>query len=441
MHRAIRVVALVGALSATVAHATLPIEEWHLPNGARVLFVENRALPMVDVSVDFPAGYGREPAGRSGVASMTLSMLRLGAGGLAESDIAARLADTGGQMSTRFDADRGGYQLRTLSSLPERDVTVDLLARVIERPAFPADVLDREKSRLLAGIREADTKPESIAERAFAKALYGNHPYGRRSSGELDTVATLGVDDLRRFYATHYRSDYAVVAIIGDLSRAEADAMAHQLTDDLPRAEAPLPPLPPVPPLAVAQERHVAHPASQSHILVGQPGMQRRDPDYFALFVGNYMLGGGGFSSRLVDEVRQKRGLAYSSYSYFVTYERQGPFQMSLQTKKNQAGEALAVVRETLRRYVEEGPSQQELDAAKQNLIGGFPLRIDSNRKIHDYLGIIGFYDLPLDYLDRFVDNVQAVTLEQVREAFHRRIQLDRMVTVVVGPEPEPLTQ
>jgi zinc protease len=170
---------------------------------------------------------------------------------------------------------------------------------------------------------------------------------------------------------------------------------------------------------------------------MGAPGLKRNDPDYFPLFVGNYILGGGGFASRLVEEVRQKRGLAYSSYSFFAPYEQLGPFQIGLQTRKEQAQEALAVVRETLRRYVNDGPTDQELDAAKQNLVGGFPLRIDSNKKIHDYLATIGFYNMPLDYLDQFVPNIDAVTVAQVKDAFTRRVDPDRLVTVVVGAQPK----
>jgi len=339
-------------------------------------------------------------------------------------------------MGTRFDADRAGYQARTLSSAQEREQTLDLLAKVLQAPAFPADVLDRELSRLTASLKEAALKPESIADRAFQTAVFGDHPYGRRGSGEIDTIARITPDDLRAFHARWFRADWAIVAVMGDVSREEADAIARRLTDGLPRATGPAPALTPVAPLTAAVERFIDHPASQSHIVMGQPGIRRSDPDYFPLFVGNYILGGGGFASRMVDEVRQKRGLAYSAYSYFSPMAEAGAFQVGLQTKKEQATEALAVVRQTVKRYVDEGPTEAELEAAKQNLVGGFPLRIDSNKKIHDYLAVIGFYGLPLDYLDHFVERIEAVTVAQIREAFQRRVHPDRMVTVVVGGAP-----
>jgi len=423
--------------TASLAHAMLPIDTWQLDNGARVYFVENRALPIVDVSVDFPAGSGRDTKAGSGLAGMTLGLMRLGAGGLGESEIAERLADVGAQLGSRFDSDRAGYSLRTLSSATEREQALALLARVLQAPAFAADVLEREKARLIAGLKESRLKPESIAERAFSTALYRDHPYGLRGSGEIETVATFTADQVRTFFANHYFSNRATVAIIGDLSHVEADAIARRLTDALPRSQEDAAPLPPVLPLEAAFERDIEHPASQSHILMGAPGVKRNDPDYFPLFVGNYVLGGGGFASRLVEEVRQKRGLAYSAYSFFAPYAELGAFQIGLQTRKEQAQQALGVVRETLRRYVDEGPTDTELEAAKQNLVGGFPLRIDSNKKIHDYLATIGFYDLPIDYLDRFVPSVEAVTAAQIKDAFRRRVDPDRMVTVVVGGHPK----
>jgi len=183
------------------------------------------------------------------------------------------------------------------------------------------------------------------------------------------------------------------------------------------------------------ETRKIAHPATQSHILIGQPGITRDDPDYFPLYVGNYILGGGGFASRLIEEVRQKRGLVYSVYSYFLPLQQRGPFQIGLQTKREQADEALAVVRKTLNNFIAKGPTEDELKKAKQNIVGGFPLRLDSNKKILDYLTVIGYYRLPLTYLDDFSGKVERVTVAQIRDAFTRRIQPDNMATVVVGAD------
>ncbi len=430
--------ALIAFAAVAPAYALLPIQHWQTKSGARVYFVENRDLPMLDVSVDFPAGSAFDTREKSGLAALTQRLLKLGAGGLAEDEIARRMADAGAQLAGRLDNDRGGMSLRTLTSADELKPALDVFARVLQRPEFPAAVVEREKTRTIDAIRESDTRPETILGRNFNALVYGNHPYGLRSSGEADTVANLTRDDLAGFYRRHYTVDQAVVAIIGNLSRGEAEALADQLTADLPRAGAPAA-IPEVPPLTRAEMRVIAHPATQSHLLIGAPGIKRDDPDYFPLFVGNYILGGGGFVSRITEEVRQKRGLAYSVYSYFSPLQQQGPFVIGLQTRKDQAGEALAVVRATLKEFLAAGPTADELKKAKQNLVGGFPLRIDSNRKILGYLGTIGFYRLPLTYLDDFVPQVEKVTIAGIRNAFARRVDAERMVTVIVGADEAAL--
>lgn len=420
-------------LLATQAHAILPIQHWEAKSGARVYFVENRDLPMFDLSVGFPAGAAYDTREKSGAASMTSQLLRLGAGGMNEDEIARRLADVGAQMSPQFDADRAGLALRTLSGAAERKQALDIYARVLQRPEFPAEVLDREKVRLISALKEADTKPETIAALSFSRLVFRDHPYALRSSGEIDTVSALAREDLATFYQDHYVARQAVVAIMGDLSREEAEAIAEQVTAGLPQSTVSVPQLPPVAALSAGSTRIIAHPALQSHILIGAPGMSRDDPDYFSLFVGNYVLGGGGFVSRITEEVRQKRGLAYSAYSYFAPQLRRGPFLIGMQTQRDQAQEALAVVQKTLRDFINDGPTEKELTAAKQNIIGGFPLRIDSNRKIHGYLAVIGFYRLPLTYLDDFVGKVESVTTAGIKSAFARHIDPDKLVTVVVG--------
>jgi len=424
---------LILLLAHAVASAMLPIQQWETPGGARVFFVENRDLPMIDVGVEIPAGSGYDAPERSGTAALVQQMLRLGAEGMDENEISRRIADVGAHLGGRFDPDRAGVSLRTLSSARERDQALDVLARVLQRPTFPPDILAREKARLGVALKDADTKPETIAARTFSRLVYRDHGYGLRSSGEIDTLSAVGRDDLVRFHRSHYLASRAVVSIIGDLSRADAERIADLLTRDLPRGGSAAPELPPVASLDAPVSRRLPHPSTQSHILIGAPSIARSDPDFFPLFIGNYILGGGGFASRLNEEVRQKRGLVYSVYSTFAARQQRGAFQIGLQTLGEQSAEALDVVMDTLRRFVREGPTEEDLAAAKDNIVGGFPLRIDSNRKIHEYLSLIGFYRLPLSYLQEFVPNIEKVTVEQVKAAFARHVRPDVMVTVVVG--------
>lgn len=432
MSACVRILLLCACWVAGTVRAEVAIAHWQTRNGANVYFVASHELPMVDVSVEFPAGSARDSAARSGLASLTLRMLRAGAGPWSEEDVSRRLADVGANLNTSFDFDRAGYSVRSLSSSAELQQALSTLAAIVQQPAFPAVALEREKQRAIAGLREGEFKPDVIAAREFGRLVYGQHPYGLRLTGEIDTVATITRDDVLAFYRQHYGVRGAVVSMIGDLTRAQAEAIAEELTEALPTSEPP-PPLPPVPALQSAVVRVIGHPAAQAHIFVGMPGIRRSDPDYFAMWVGNYILGGGGFNSRFTEEVREKRGLSYSVYSVFAPYQQSGAFTIGLQTRKDQGRAALEVVRDTLERFVADGPTERELEGAKQNIIGGFALRIDSNRKILDYLAVIGFYHLPLDYLEQFPRRVNEVTREQIREAFSRRIDPHRLVTVIVG--------
>lgn len=432
MNAATRLFLGVALFAVSFAQAALPIQHWESATGAKVFFVENHDLPILDVAVNFAAGSSFDTAEKAGVAGLTQGMLSLGAGGLSDDQISSRFADLGAQPGGEFDLDRASLKLRTLSSARERAAALELFATLLQKPDFPETVLQREKARAIAALREAATQPESISGKAFSKALFGSHPYALDEMMEPATIEKITRDDLVAFHHAHYTRSNAVIAIIGDVTKAEAEAIAEQLTVALPQGGA-VASIPAVPLPASAVEQRIPHPAAQSHILLGYPGVKRGDPDYFPLYVGNYILGGGGFVSLLTEEVREKRGLAYSVYSYFMPMREAGPFQIGLQTKREQTDAALGVVRETLTKFIQAGPTDKQLKAAKDNIIGGFPLRIDSNGKILDYLSVIGFYGLPLSYLDDFNKEVAKVTKTQIKDAFARRIQPQNMVTVIVG--------
>ena len=422
-------VALCLLLAARLAAAGPKIEHWIAPSGARVYFVESHGLPIVDVQVDFAAGSAWDPPGKAGLASMTHHLLDLGAGSMDETQIANRLADLGALLSGSAGTDAASVSLRTLSAADKRGPALDVLRAVLTGPKFPAAVFEREKARTVAALKDALTRPETIASRAFWSAMYPGHPYGRQAMPE--SVAGLKRDDVAAFYRESYAARRASVAIVGDLVRSEAEAIAEQITDGLPAGGAPG--VAAAVQLPAAGEQRIAHPAAQAHVMMGLPALRRGDPDFFPLVVGNYTLGGGGFLSRLMKEVREKRGFAYSVYSYFQPMAQPGPFQIGLQTRKEQADEALKVARDVLAAFLAEGPSAEELEGAKQNLVGSFPLRLDSNRKLLENVAVIGFHGLPLDYLDRYAENVEKVTAEDVRGAFARHVRPENMVTVVVG--------
>ncbi|CAN4274140.1 PqqL Predicted Zn-dependent peptidases [Methylophilaceae bacterium] len=419
-------------ISALSAQAAVNIQHWQTSSGAEVYFVENHDLPIVDLSVNFAAGSARDTAEKSGLAGITRYLMTLGAAGMNDEVIANKLADIGAVLGGEFDGDRAALKLRTLSSEREQKQALDVFGKILQKPDFPASVLAREKARIISGLEESATQPEGMVNKAFMTALYGSHPYSLDESGEIATVAKLSVADLQAFYQQYYRANGAVIAMMGDLSRAQAEAMAESMASGLPKGPANSAIAQVTYPKAPVTQR-IAHPASQSHILLGYPGIKRGDPDLFPLYLGNYVLGGGGFVSRLTEEVREKRGLVYSVYSYFMPMAEVGTFQIGLQTKKEQADEALKIVRATLADFLDKGVTDAELKAAKANVIGGFPMRIDSNSKILDYLAVIGFYKLPLNYLDEYNSKVAAVTAAQIKDAFNRRLKPENFVTVIVG--------
>jgi zinc protease len=407
------------------------IEHWTTANGARVYYVHAPELPMVDVRVVFDAGSARD-GDKPGLALLTNTLLDQGAGERDADAIAEGLEGLGAQMGSGAERDMAWLTLRSLTDPALLDPALELFGTVLARPRFAAADVERERQRMLVGLQYQDQRPGEVAERVFFSAIFGDHPYAAPKDGTPDSVRALRAADLRAFYERHYVARNTLVALVGDLDRARAERLAEELTAGLASGEA-APALPEVADLQAPVTERIRMSASQSHVLLGVPGKTRTDPDYFTLFVGNHVLGGSGLVSRISDEVREKRGLSYSAYSYFMPMARRGPFQLGLQTRNEQVDEALQVLRDTLVRFREEGPMEDELVAAKRNIIGGFPLRIDSNRKIVEYIAMIGFYGLPLDYLDRFNERVEAVTAEQIRDAFQRRVDPGRMVTVVVG--------
>ncbi len=418
-------------VTACVVSASPDIESFTTANGARVLFVRAAALPMIDVRVTFAAGSARDGA-HPGVAAFTSTLLDDGAGEWTADQIAERLDATGAQVGSGALRDMAWVSLRSLTDATLLDPAVAIAAAMIGDPRFPPEAVERERGRILTAIKGQDESPAEIGSRVFFETLYAGHPYGTPPAGTPESVAAIRREDIVAHHARWYVAANATVVVVGDVTRAGALALAERLVGGLPRGEA-APALPPPQPLAQSVTRRIEFPSKQSHVLVGEAVSTRDDPDYFPLHVGNYILGGGGFVSRLMQEIREKRGLSYSVHSYFSPMAVPGPFIMGLQTKNEQAGEALKLLGETLDRFLREGPTEKELDAARRGIIGGFALGLDTNAKLVEQIAAIGFYGLPLDWLDRYNARVEAVTRAAVREAFARHLHPDRMATVVVG--------
>ncbi|WP_455376743.1 M16 family metallopeptidase [Kaarinaea lacus] len=428
-----KLVSLCLLLFSPTLFASISIQHWTTDNGARVYYAEAPELPMVDIQLTFDAGSARDN-GKDGVALLTNGLLSEGAGGLNAQQIAEQFEGLGAQFGNDSQRDMATLKLRSLSEQAVLNSALDTLALVLTKPTFPVDAFERERKRLLVGIEQRKQSPGELADVAFYKNLFNSHPYASQPSGEESTVKSLVVADLKSFYQQYYVASNLVIAIVGNVDRSQAEQIANNLVKDLPKGKA-AEPIPEVSTLDKSETIKIDHPSTQTHVLMGQPGVKRGDPDYYALYVGNHILGGNGLVSRLSDEIREKRGLAYSSYSFFLPMREFGPFQIGLQTRNDQTEEALKVVDALLKDFVEKGPTEAELTASKKNITGGFPLRISSNSKILGYIAMIGFYGLPLDYLDTFNARVEALTVADIQDAFKRRVDPGKMVTVLVGKQ------
>jgi zinc protease len=417
---------------------TLEIQSWRTAEGARVLFVEARQLPMFDLRLTFAAGSSRDD-GVPGLATLTNAMLNEGVAGKDVTAIAEGFESLGAEFGNGAYRDMAIASLRSLSAAEQRVPALKLFEQVVGQPTFPEDSLARIKNQLLAGFEYQKQNPGKLAGLQLFERLYGQHPYAHPSEGSEQSIPGISVAQLQAFHQKAYAAGNLVIALVGDLSRSEAEAMAAEVSAALPKGPA----LPPIaqPSEPEAGPSHIEFPSNQTHLMLAQLGVDRRDPDYAALMLGNQILGGGGFGTRLMEEVREKRGLTYGVYSGFSAMQARGPFMINLQTRAEQSEGTLKLVQDILRDYLANGPTQKELDDAKREMVGSFPLTTASNADIVGQLGAMGFYDLPLSYLDDFMSEVQGLSVEQVKAAMARHLDVNKLVIVTAGPtvEQKPL--
>jgi len=424
---------LILLLSSIGVHAAPNVQTWQTSNGAKVLFVPATEIPMLDVRVVFDAGSARDD-GLSGLSMLTNALLAEGAAGKSAKQIAENFESVGAQISYGSTKDTSSVGVRSLTESQYLSTAVESLKQVLTQPDFPEKAFQRELNRMKVAVKARLQSPSAIAGEAFNKAVFGNHPYAFPSSGTSDSLEKLALHDIQKFYQQYYVANNATVVIVGNVERWQAEEIVKAIVSPLSAGEKAAA-LPPVQDLTEAKKIVIDFPSAQTHIFVGQPGVKRGDKDYFSLYVANHPFGGSGFTSRLVDVIREDNGLAYSVYSYFSPLREKGAFVMGMQTKTEQTDKALLLLNQQLTKYVRNGPKKVELAASISNITGGFPLNIDSNGKLLEYFSMIGFYDLPTDYLDHFIGNVKAVNVADINDALTRRLHPDKMITVIVGKQ------
>ena len=415
------------------------IEQWQTSNGINVLFVATPELPMLDVAITFDAGRGRD-ADLAGLSQLTHSLLNAGTGSMTADDIAEKFEELGAQFGARASLDRSSVSFRSLTDEKLLLPALETFIEVVARPSFPEKDFKRLKKQALIAIKDSSQRPADMASRAFYKAIYQDHPYGNSPLGYKETIEAIKLHDVKNFHETYFVASNALIAIVGGIKLERAKEISTQIAENFSPGNKPEPLSEPVM-VNDVKDIYVPFPSQQSHVYIGKLGIQRGHPDYFALYVGNQILGGGSFNSRLFKAVRIDRGLSYSVYSYFLPLYQPGTFTLGLQTRTDQAQQAAEVSLQTINTFLEEGPSTEELSLAKNNIVGGFPLRIDSNRDILGYLSLLGYYKLPLDYLETFNDKISSVTKDQIIKAFAQHVDVNKLVKIIVGgPETEVKT-
>jgi len=446
---------VAGLMAATwflpAAQAGQSIQQFTTSHGVPVWFAQANDIPIVDLSIDIDAGSRWDPSGLEGLASLTADLASRGVSALTnrpaldEEALGKAMASLAIQRSESVGSDRVSLRFRFLSDPAVVGSAAALVAQQLVAPAFDSQVFARERDRSLAGLKDELTQPQTLATRALWHSMYRGHPYGRNLT--LASLKAIERADLVQFHARYWLPSRMKLSMVGNLTLDQAKQLAEQLFGPLAQAQRPQPAGPEtrwtksLPSVLLSEGRrlNIQHPASQAHIWLGLPFMARGEhADYFPMLVANHILGGGGFTARLTHEVREKRGLSYSVFSAFQPQAQTGPFFIGLQTSRENADQALEVVRKTLEDFIEKGPSPEELEAAKKNLAGGFALRLDTNRKLLDNLSQIAFYKLPANYLDTWTSQVQAVTANQIKEVLKRRLRLDRLNTVVVAGGAAP---
>lgn len=415
----------------------VPIEHWTLPNGANIYYVPSHQLPIVDLGIIIDGGSNQDGA-QSGIANMTMHMIGEGTNTMDADTIAENFDKVGAIFNAQIQRDHTAFSLRSLSDKQYFQPAMNTFSAILLHPQLTPKSLDRIKNQTLQDIDSQEQTPREIANNILYEALYNKTPYSHHPLGKASVIKALKSPDLMAFYKRFYVGKNTTLILVGDLSKKQAKQIARSLLTPLPAGEkAPKVPTPKTP-----SSGHLIHslfPTTQTTVRMGQLGLAPNDPDYYALKVGNYIFGEGPLVSRLFKEVREERGLSYNVKSYFYPLKEAGTFIISLETRNNKAPEAIKVVRKTLKGFLEEGPSMEEIEGAKQHLISAFPLNLKSNRAILDKVAHIAFYQLPLNFISTYQQSISTVDKQAIMNAFHRHLIPSQLITVMVGPSsPAP---
>ena len=417
-------------LLALPATANMVPQRSVLGNGMILLTSEQRALPMVSIELLIDAGSRHDAPKQEGLANLTARLLTYGTQRRTALQISETLDFIGAGLSAGCGEDLATVSMTVLKK--DLGTGLELLAEVLTLSTFPQEEIDRQKQSIIASIKAREESPGDIAERRFAAALYPQSPYGRPVEGSEVSVKGLEQQSLRAFYERYYRPNRTILSVVGDISHQEIARALNEAFRSWSKGE---PATAPVAPsnIGAAETIRVNKDLAQANIILGHEGVGRENPDYYAIQVMNYILGGGGFASRTLDSIRNERGLAYSVYSYFSAEKGHGTFELVMQTKNETALEAIRIAKAEIRRMREELVTEEELSDAKDYLTGSFPLRFDTNRKVANFLAQVEYFQLGLDYPERYPDLIRKVTRKDVQRVAQTYLKPETLITVIVA--------
>ncbi len=400
------------------------------PGGIEAWLVEEHSVPLMALRFAFDGGNSQDPEGQDGVANFITAMMDEGAGDIKSEAFQERMEDISMRMSFEDSKDSLYGSFETLTA--NRDKAVALLKLAVEKPRFDADAVERIRQQLLANLAYAEKDPDKVAATEWFALAFAGHPYGRPSNGTKETVAKITSADLANFHKRTFAKSNLKIVAVGDIDAATLGKLIDDVFGGLPE-KADLIPVAKTEPVNGGQQKIIEMNVPQSVAIFGEGAMPRKDPDFMAAFVINHILGGGGFSAKLMEEVREKRGLAYSVYSYLQPFQHTSILSGSVATKNESMAESLAIIRAELKKMADNGPTPEDLDAAKKYLTGSYALRFDTNSKIGAQLLGLMQEGFGTDYVETRNKIIEAIMIDDVKRVAKRLLQPDGLIVTVVG--------
>ncbi|MBI5789403.1 MAG: insulinase family protein [Candidatus Schekmanbacteria bacterium] len=412
-------------------HALQKAERTVLDNGMVLLLLEQHALPIVTVEVSLKAGGVYDPPAKEGLANITANLLSRGTKQFSAQGLAQAIEFVGGDISSSADTDFAEINLTILSK--DLDLGFKLMGEVIAQPTFPQEEMEKEQKEIVGDIIQEKEDPSAVAGKRFNKILYGTHPYNHPEEGWEESVPNLTRQDVLDFYQKYYRPNNAVMVVVGDITKSQLDELLKKYLSAWEKRDLSLPVIPEAQPLPAKTVELIDQELTQATVLLGHKGISRSHPDYYQLYVMNYIMGGGGFSSRLLANIRDEKGLAYSAASYFYPLFYGGAFQATIQTKNENTPQVIEATLSEIKRMRTTPVSAEELESAKSFITGSFPLKLDTNSKIAGYLAYMENFGLGLDYFEKFPQYINAVTAGQILQVAQKYLEPENYLLVVVG--------